>query len=141
MHIVNHLYFENQRKQGERNPTVIFENCFASQGTRIVIPHKNPDDCQIFFFFAILLHILLKNLKRKKQSFMCWLFHWSLRLWSATFEIQHRTFSSQSGRVEKKTVRNYTCYEASPPDRLYLTSIFLILTSLQPGSSLAETCL
>lgn len=83
VHIGNHLYSENQRKRGKETQQWYFKTVCQPGNSPYNSLQKNPDDCQIFF--AILLHILLKTWKRKK-NLKCWLFHWPLGLRPATFK-------------------------------------------------------
>lgn len=64
--------FWKSEKAGKRNPTVIFENGFASQGTRTVIPYKKPWWLSDFFFFFLQYFCIFcwKTWKEKKNRFL-----------------------------------------------------------------------
>lgn len=81
MHIGNHFYFEKQEKETQQwyFKTVLPARELASQ-----FPTKHPDDCQIFF--AILMHILLKKIKRKESVVLAL----SLTSWTSDCYLQHK---------------------------------------------------
>lgn len=101
VHIGNHLYFENQRKQGEETQQWYFKTVCQPGNSHHNSLQKTLMIVRYFLqYFCILLRIWKETNKKKT----CWLFHWPLRFQTATFNIPHLTFSSQHGRVENNAL-------------------------------------
>lgn len=147
MHIVNHLYLKIRESGGKKPNSDIWKR-FCQPGNSHCDSLQKPWWLSDFFFlsfvFAIFLHILLKNLKRKgkkKTDFSVGSF-----IDLSDFDLLPLHYSTEHSQVKvdvwkKKNGAKLHMHEARSPDRLHFTSTSLIITFSQSGSSFVITCL